>query len=191
MRYPYLGASLLSLALATPALAAVPAHAEAVGCTDPIKPASVMKIEACDTPERIVEKAAHIVPRKGQLDWQRKEVTTFTHFGMNTFTDREWGSGAEDEATFAPKNLDVDQWMRAYKAAGAKQAMFTVKHHDGFVLYPTRYSNHSVIASPWWVRTQGCGDAGKAKYVDSKLAVSRIRLRSCATMRSIVNGPRP
>ncbi|MBO2451861.1 alpha-L-fucosidase [Actinomadura barringtoniae] len=194
MRHPYLGASLLSIALATPAFAfatpalaavpahayapahaAAPAHAEAVGCTDPIKPASVMKIEACDTPERIVEKAAHIVPRKGQLDWQRKELTTFTHFGMNTFTNREWGSGAEDEATFAPKSLDVDQWMRAYKAAGAKQAMFTVKHHDGFVLYPTRYSNHSVIASPWWVRTQQCSpqQAAKVKAARSKAASSR------------------
>jgi len=91
-----------------------------------------------------------VVPTREQVAWQRQGVLAFTHFGMNTFTNREWGSGAEDPASFAPTTVDVDQWMRAYKAAGAKLVMLTVKHHDGFVLYPTRYSRHSVMASPWW-----------------------------------------
>lgn len=117
-------------------------------CDRPVHPASQMAVEPCDTPARIIEKAAHVVPTSGQLAWQQREVTAFTHFGMNTFTDREWGSGTEDEKRFAPSRMDVDQWMRAYKAAGAEQVMLTVKHHDGFVLYPSRYTPHSVAASP-------------------------------------------
>ena len=62
-----------------------------------------------------------------------------------------------------PPRMDVDQWMQAYKAMGAKEVVFTAKHHDGFVLYPTRYSPHSVIASPWWIRTEGCADAANVQ----------------------------
>lgn len=120
----------------------------ATPCGAPVRPASQMTVEACDSPERIIEKAANIVPTAGQLAWQQREVTAFTHFGMNTFTGREWGSGTEDEKLFAPKSIDADQWMRAYKAAGIKQVMLTVKHHDGFVLYPSRYTDHSVALSP-------------------------------------------
>ncbi|MEU8994057.1 alpha-L-fucosidase [Streptomyces caniferus] len=120
-------------------------------CDRPVRPASQMAVEPCDTPDRIIEKAAHIVPTRGQLAWQQREVTAFTHFGMNTFTNREWGSGAEDEKLFdvsGRSGVDADQWMRAYKAAGAEQVMLTAKHHDGFVLYPSRYTPHSVAASP-------------------------------------------
>ncbi|MFC8256266.1 alpha-L-fucosidase [Streptomyces sp. NPDC057291] len=117
-------------------------------CAAPVKPASQMSVESCDSPERIIEKAANIVPTPGQLAWQQREVTAFTHFGMNTFTGREWGSGTEDEKLFAPKSIDADQWMRAYKAAGVEQVMLTAKHHDGFVLYPSRYTDHSVELSP-------------------------------------------
>ncbi|MEV7405004.1 alpha-L-fucosidase [Streptomyces sp. NPDC091267] len=120
----------------------------AAPCGTPVRPASQMTVEACDGPDRIIEKAANIVPTAGQLAWQQREVTAFTHFGMNTFTGREWGSGTEDEKLFAPKSIDADQWMRAYKAAGIKQVMLTVKHHDGFVLYPSRYTDHSVALSP-------------------------------------------
>lgn len=158
---------------AAPADTAVAAAAPVTDCTGPIRPASVLPVEPCDTPDRVIDKAAHIVPRPANLAWQRKEVTAFTHFGMNTFTDREWGSGAEDEATFDPGRVDAEQWMRAYKAAGAKQAMFTIKHHDGFVLYPTRYSDHSVIASPWWVRTAGCADAGAVAAARAGAAAAR------------------
>ncbi|WP_030020580.1 alpha-L-fucosidase [Streptomyces monomycini] len=117
-------------------------------CQGPVRPASQMTVLPCDTPARIVEKAAHVVPTAAQRAWQEREVTAFTHFGMNTFTGREWGSGTEDPGWFAPPRIDVDQWMRAYKAAGAEQVMLTVKHHDGFVLYPSRYTPHTVRASP-------------------------------------------
>ncbi|MFB8089486.1 alpha-L-fucosidase [Streptomyces sp. NPDC055992] len=128
---------------------AAPGPSAAAGaCRGPVRPASQMTVEDCDSPARIIEKAANIVPTAGQLAWQQREVTAFTHFGMNTFTGREWGSGTEDEKLFAPAAIDADQWMRAYKAAGAEQVMLTVKHHDGFVLYPSRYTDHSVALSP-------------------------------------------
>jgi alpha-L-fucosidase len=175
MGLPSQASAAVTAAMLIAALSASPTRAasSAGDCSSPIRPASVMKIESCDIPERIIHKAANIVPRKGQIDWQRNEITAFTHFGMNTFTDREWGSGAEDEATFAPKQMDVDQWMRAYRAAGARQAMFTVKHHDGFVLYPTRYSDHSVIASPWWVRTGKCGKADEVTAARARAGAAR------------------
>jgi alpha-L-fucosidase len=126
-------------------------------CRGPIRPATVMTVQPCDGIDRILAKAAAVVPRAGQLAWQQRPVTAFSHFGMNTFTDREWGSGAEKESTFAPPVVATDQWMRSMKAAGVTQVMLTAKHHDGFVLYPTRYTNHSVVASPWWL-TPGCAD---------------------------------
>ncbi|MGY0021293.1 alpha-L-fucosidase [Streptomyces sp. cg35] len=113
-----------------------------------VRPASIIPITAEDTPEQIIAKAANVVPRKGQVGWQRREITAFTHFGMNTFTNREWGSGAEDEATFAPSAVDADQWIRTYKAMGAELAMITAKHHDGFTLFPSRYTPHSILKSP-------------------------------------------
>ncbi|GAA0971884.1 alpha-L-fucosidase [Streptomyces rhizosphaericus] len=159
--------ALLDLALAALAAAAVPpAPAEAAaqapgraaaraGCEGPITPAPQQIVEDCDTPARIVDKAAHTVPTPGQRAWQQREITAFTHFGMNTMTGRQWGSGAEDEKLFDPPELAMDQWMRAYKAAGAKQVMLTAKHHDGFVLYPSRYTDHDVEASPWWTKGPG------------------------------------
>lgn len=166
-------APLAVAALVTPGFGAVPARAADSGCGGPIRPASVMRIDPCDDAARILGKAAHIVPRAGQVAWQRNEIAAFTHFGMDTYTDREWGSGAEDETTFDPPRVDVGQWMRAYKAAGAKEVMLTIKHHDGFVLYPTRYSDHSVIASPWWVRTGGCADAGAVTAARARAAAGR------------------
>jgi alpha-L-fucosidase len=131
-------------------------------CTGPVKPASVMPVLPCDGMDRIIDKAAATVPRAGQLAWQQRPVTAFTHFGMDTFTNREWGSGAEPESVFDPSAVDTDQWVRSLKAAGVEQVMLTVKHHDGFVLYPTRYTNHSVIASPWWVAGCAASDATAA-----------------------------
>ncbi|MDT8913328.1 alpha-L-fucosidase [Amycolatopsis sp. PS_44_ISF1] len=172
------------LALGVPGPAAA---APGTGCTGPIRPAAVLAVRSCDGMDRILAKAAAVVPRPGQLDWQQRPVTGFTHFGMNTFTDREWGSGAERESSFAPRRADTGQWMRAMKAAGITQVMLTVKHHDGFVLYPTRYTNHSVIASPWWV--QGCagddparGAAQQARAQDPS-AFWRVRATGCANPR--------
>jgi alpha-L-fucosidase len=169
-----IAATVVAAALLIP-LSAAPAGRQPQGddCRGRIKPAPVMPVLRCDGMDRILEKAANIVPRPPQVAWQRHEVTGFTHFGMNTFTDREWGSGMEDEATFDPPRVDVAQWMRAYKAMGAKLVMLTAKHHDGFVLYPTRYSPHSVIASPWWVRMDGCEDAAAVRAARERAQASR------------------
>ncbi|REF36591.1 alpha-L-fucosidase [Thermasporomyces composti] len=128
-------------------------------CRSAIRPAPVLPVLECDGFDRVLAKASAIVPERRHLDWQRLEVTGFTHVGMNTFTNREWGSGMEKEERFAPIRIDVDQWMDSFVDMGAGLAMLTAKHHDGFVLYPTRYTPHSVIASPWWVRLDGCEDA--------------------------------
>ena len=94
-------------------------------------------------------------PTPSQLTWQRDELALFLHFGVNTFADREWGDGREDPATFNPAGLDARQWARAARAAGARALILTAKHHDGFCLWPTRLTQHSVASSPW---RGGAGD---------------------------------
>ncbi len=89
------------------------------------------------------------VPSPEQLQWQRDELALFAHFGMNTFTDREWGQGNESPALFAPDALDARQWTRAAKAAGFRMVILTAKHHDGFCLWPTATTRHSVASSPF------------------------------------------
>ena len=89
------------------------------------------------------------VPSRAQLAWQRDELALFLHFGVNTFSDREWGDGKEDPASFAPANLDARQWARAAKAGGFRTVVLTAKHHDGFCLWPSRTTRHSVAGSPW------------------------------------------
>ena len=89
------------------------------------------------------------VPSPAQLAWQRDELALFLHFGVNTFTDREWGDGTEDPAIFAPSQLDARQWARAARNAGFRAMILTAKHHDGFCLWPTKTTDHSVAKSPW------------------------------------------
>jgi alpha-L-fucosidase len=88
-------------------------------------------------------------PSAAQLAWQRDELALFLHFGVNTFTDREWGDGREDPAIFSPANLDARQWARTARSAGARALILTAKHHDGFCLWPSRVTEHSVTGSPW------------------------------------------
>jgi alpha-L-fucosidase len=88
-------------------------------------------------------------PSPAQLQWQRDELALFLHFGVNTFTDREWGDGREDPKIFAPTALDARQWTRAARTAGFKAIVLTAKHHDGFCLWPSRTTSHSVASSPF------------------------------------------
>jgi len=77
------------------------------------------------------------------------EMTMFIHFGVNTFTDKEWGEGTEDPNLFQPTELDCRQWVRAAKEAGFKLMILTARHHDGFCLWTTAFTDHSVKNSPW------------------------------------------
>ncbi|GAA4500385.1 hypothetical protein GCM10023172_20550 [Hymenobacter ginsengisoli] len=97
----------------------------------------------------VVRAAAKVVPSPRQLRWQQLERTGFIHFGMNTFTNKEWGDGTESPALFNPTALDARQWVRACKEGGIKQVIITAKHHDGFCLWPSKFTKHSVQSSPW------------------------------------------
>lgn len=102
-----------------------------------------------DSSSIVLEKAAHVVPSDRQLKAMRREFIAFIHFGPNTFTRREWGSGAESPSVFLPDTLDTDQWVRTLKNAGMKMVILTVKHHDGFVLWQSRYTRHGIMSSPF------------------------------------------
>ena len=99
--------------------------------------------------EQKIDMAAHVVPTEGQYRWQQLELTAFLHFGINTFTEREWGDGTEDPVWFNPVDLDCEQWVRALQAGGFKMVILTAKHHDGFCLWPTKTTKHSVASSGW------------------------------------------
>ncbi|MBK9335518.1 MAG: alpha-L-fucosidase [Lewinellaceae bacterium] len=90
-----------------------------------------------------------VKPTLAQLAWHDTEFYLFFHFGPNTFTNLEWGLGAETEDVFNPTDLDCDQWCRIARQAGARGVVITAKHHDGFCLWPSRFSTHTVRESPW------------------------------------------
>ncbi|HSA54742.1 MAG TPA: alpha-L-fucosidase [Gemmatimonadaceae bacterium] len=111
----------------------------------------------------LVRQGGRPAPTPSQLLWQRDELALFLHFGVNTFTDREWGDGRESPAIFAPARLDARQWARVARECGFRAMVLTAKHHDGFCLWPSRTTTHSVASSPW---REGRGDVVR-EFVDA------------------------
>ena len=95
------------------------------------------------------ERLVKVVPSPRQLAHQELEFYAFIHFTVNAFTDREWGDGTEDPAIFNPQKLDAEQWARAVQSAGMRGIILTCKHHDGFCLWPSKFTEHSVASSPF------------------------------------------
>lgn len=97
-------------------------------------------------------------PNARQAEWFRREKSIFFHFGMNTFTNMEWGDGTESPSIFNPESLDCRQWIKTIKDSGFRSAILTAKHHDGFCLWPSKYTEHSIKNSPY---KNGKGDIVK------------------------------
>ncbi|MBQ4573435.1 MAG: alpha-L-fucosidase [Clostridia bacterium] len=96
-----------------------------------------------------VERYIKVTPSQRQLEFMKLEYYNFIHFGINTITNREWGDGNEDISRFNPKKLDTDQWCSVLKVTGSKGIIITAKHHDGFCLFDTKFTDHNVMNTPF------------------------------------------
>jgi len=114
---------------------------------DSIRFQNTIQVEANDTNDQIINKAVHVIPTQNQLEALQNGFIAFVHFGPNTFTRREWGTGEEDPKVFDLRELHTDQWCEAMQAAGIRMVVLTVKHHDGFCLWQTRYTQHGIMSS--------------------------------------------
>ena len=115
--------------------------------TDTIPYQNTIPVNEGDNKDLIIAKAAHVVPTINQYSALRNEFIAFVHFGPNTFTRMEWGTGKEDPKEFDLKELHTDQWCQTMKAAGIKMVILTVKHHDGFVIWQSRYTTHGIMST--------------------------------------------
>lgn len=140
------------------ALAVLLSVASVISCSvksDSSQGSNTTLVTENDTEEQIISKAVSTIPSARQKAAMDREFIAFVHFGPNTFTAREWGTGSEDPAVFNPGMVDTDQWCRVISEAGMKMVILTVKHHDGFVLWQSRYTSHGVMSSPY---QEGKGD---------------------------------
>ncbi len=110
---------------------------------------NIVLINPTDTHEQIITKAANVTPSPRQYEWQKLELTGFIHFGINTFNEVEWGQSFTDITQFNPEEIDVKQWVNVFKDAGFKLIILTTKHHDGFCLWPTKYTDYNVSNTPF------------------------------------------
>jgi alpha-L-fucosidase len=125
-----------------------------------LKTLFVILLFPCSCVKNVVPPAPLLpVPSKHQLAWHDMEQYAFVHFTLNTYTGKEWGYGDEDPTIFNPRQLNTDQWAKIFKEAGFKGIVLTCKHHDGFCLWPSAYTDHSVKNSRWM---DGKGDVVKA-----------------------------
>ena len=115
-----------------------------------LSPANYITVSAGDCVDNILAKASAVRPTQQQQDWQEVGLTGFIHYGINTYYNQEWGHGTEDPARFDPTDkVDPDAWVRQLRDAGFRYAILTVKHHDGFLSYPSRYTDYDVASTPW------------------------------------------
>lgn len=120
--------------------------------------ALLILLSACSRKEVTAPAAILPIPSPAQMQWHEMETNAFIHFTTNTFTDLEWGNGDESPSIFNPTAIDVSQWVTTLKDVGFKGIILTCKHHDGFCLWPSKYTEHSVKKSPY---KKGEGDIVK------------------------------